>query len=44
VLDAAGVIRLKFFGHLASPPDTDGPQPPLDEFLDKLVKETEDRA
>ena len=41
VLDAKGVIRLKFFGLLASPRWTNGPQPPLDEFLDKLVKEAE---
>jgi thiol-disulfide isomerase/thioredoxin len=41
VLDAKGVIRLKFSGLLAAPSGPDGPQPPLDEFLERLVKEAE---
>ena len=40
VLDHKGVIRLKFTGHLAAPPGLDGPQPPIDEFIERLLKET----
>jgi hypothetical protein len=32
------VIRLKFTGHLA-PTGPDGPQPPIDEFIERLLKD-----
>lgn len=39
ILDPKGVIRLKFSGHLATPSGAEGPQPPIDEFLDRLLRE-----
>jgi polyhydroxybutyrate depolymerase len=42
VIDHKGVIRLKFTGHLAAPEGTSGPQPPIDAFLDGLLKEQEE--
>ncbi len=45
ILDHKGVIRLKFTGYLGSPR---GPaetiQPPIDEFLDRLLREQADAA
>ena len=40
VLDHKGVIRLKFTGFLASPKGTHCPQPPIDEFIETLLRRT----
>ena len=40
VLDQKGVIRLKFTGSLASPAGPSDPQPPIDEFIERLLKES----
>ena len=39
VLDHKGVIRLKFTGFLGHPGGIEGPQPPIDEFIERLLKE-----
>jgi thiol-disulfide isomerase/thioredoxin len=44
VLDHNGVIRLKFTGLLATPQGPEGPQPPIDEFIERLLKEQEREA
>ncbi len=39
VLDHKGVIRLKFTGHLAVPKAGEDLQPPIDEFIERLLME-----
>ena len=39
ILDHRGVIRLKFTGHLGIPPGKEPQQPPIDEFIDRLLEE-----
>ncbi len=39
ILDHKGVIRLKSSGLLATSSGSDSPQPPIDEFLDTLLRE-----
>ena len=45
VLDHRGVIRLKFTGYLATPKGAEDSQPPIDEFIERPLKEqAADRA
>ncbi len=44
VLDQNGVFRLKFTGNLASPERPGCPQPPIDAFIERLLKEPETEA
>jgi thiol-disulfide isomerase/thioredoxin len=44
ILDQKGVIRLKFTGFLASPRGPDAPQPPIDDFIERLLQQQGNRA
>ncbi len=44
VLDHKGVIRLKFTGSLATDRGPNDPQPPIDEFIERLIKDQEAHA
>ena len=39
ILDHRGVIRLKFTGHLGTLRAKEPQQPPIDEFIDRLLEE-----